>query len=145
MLFLDGILDPQNLGSILRSAVFFGVPGVVIPKWRAASPTAAVVRASAGAARLIPIAQVSNLVTAMEQTKKKGFWLVGADMDGQDAKKVDLPRPFGLVLGSEGEGLHHLVRKNCDVVVKIAKVSGGPGVDSLNVGVAAGILIHQFS
>lgn len=144
LLFLDGIQDPHNLGSLLRSAVFFGVSGVVIPKWRAATLTGTVVRSSAGAARLIPVAQVANLGTAMEAAKKAGFWLVGADMDGEDAKKSDLPRPFGLVMGSEGEGLHDLVKKKCDIVVRIAK-TGKLGIDSLNVGVAGGILIHQFS
>lgn len=143
-LLLDGITDPHNVGSILRSAVFFGVPGVVIPKWRAAGVTQTVVRASAGAARLIPITQVANLATAIESFKKAGVWMVGADMAGDDAKKVDLPRPFALVMGSEGEGLHQLIKKRCDVVVRIAK-TGQAGVDSLNVGVAAGILIHQFA
>jgi 23S rRNA (guanosine2251-2'-O)-methyltransferase len=144
VLFLDGIMDPQNLGSLLRSAVFFGVSGVVIPKWRAASVTATVVRASAGAARLIKIAQVANLPTAMEAGKKAGLWIVGADMDGVNAKKADLPRPFALVMGSEGEGLHDLVRKKCDVIVGISRTGLGKGVASLNVGVAGGILLHQF-
>ncbi len=149
VLFLDGITDPQNLGAILRSAVFFGVAGVVLPKWRAASVTAAVVRSSAGAARMIPIAQVSNLPTAMEVAKKKGLWLVGADMSGADAKRADLPRPFALVLGSEGEGLHELVRKKCDVVVSIGGVRRGEqakrGINSLNVAAACAVLLHQFS
>lgn len=144
VLFLDGIMDPQNLGSLLRSAVFFGVSGVVIPKWRAASVTATVVRASAGAARLIKIAQVANLPTAIEAGKKAGLWIVGADMDGVNAKKADLPRPFALVMGSEGEGLHDLVRKKCDVIVGILRGGQGKGVASLNVGVAGGILLHQF-
>jgi 23S rRNA (guanosine2251-2'-O)-methyltransferase len=143
-LLLDGITDPHNVGSLLRSSVFFGVPGVVIPKWRAAGITQTVVRASAGAARLIPISQVSNLANAVEAFKKAGVWMIGADMDGADIKKADLPRPFALVMGSEGEGLHQLIKKRCDVVVSIAK-TGGAGVDSLNVGVAAGILIHQFA
>lgn len=143
-LFLDGILDPQNLGSILRSAVFFGIPGVFIPKWRASPLTATVVRASAGAARRVLIAQVANLGTAMEVAREKGIWLVGADMDGKDAKTVDLPKPFGLVMGSEGEGLHQLIKKKCDLMVKIA---GRPhqGVASLNVSVACAVLLHQFS
>src|SRR5258706_11130731 len=83
ILFLDGIVDPQNLGAILRSAYFFGVPGVVIPKWRAASLSGAVIRVSAGAAQFIPVAQGSNLPTAMETATKKGIWLIGADMEGE--------------------------------------------------------------
>jgi 23S rRNA (guanosine2251-2'-O)-methyltransferase len=143
-LLLDGITDPHNVGSLLRSAAFFGVPGVVIPKWRAAGITQTVVRASAGAARLIPITQVANLSTAIESFKKAGVWIVGADMVGDAIKTADLPRPFVLIMGSEGEGLHQLIKKRCDVVVSIVK-TGGAGVDSLNVGVAAGILIHQFA
>lgn len=145
ILLLDGVLDPHNLGSLLRSAAFFGVAGVVIPKWRAATITPTVVRSSAGAARLVSIAQVANLPTAMEAIQKAGIWLVGADMDGVDAKKADLPRPFALVMGSEGEGLHQLVRKKCDIVAQIRKAPGTKGIDSLNVGVAGGILLHQFS
>lgn len=144
LLFLDGIQDPQNLGSILRSAVFFGVPGVVIPKWRAAPLTGAAVRASAGAARLIPVAQVSNLPTAMEEARDRGIWLAGADMDGVDVKKADVPRPFALVMGSEGEGLHQLVRKKCDLIVRLGS-SEVPGVGSLNVGVACGAFLHHLS
>ncbi len=145
LLFLDGIQDPQNLGSLIRSAAFFGVHGVVIAKWRAASLTSAVVRASAGAARVLPVAQVSNLATAMEAAKEKGLWFVGADMDGEDAKKADIARPFALVMGAEGEGLHDLVRKKCDYVVRLQKGSSGPAIASLNVGVAGGILMHHFS
>lgn len=145
VLFLDSIMDPQNLGSLLRSAAFFGVAGVVIPKWRAASVSSAVVRASAGAARLIPIAQVANLPTAMEAGKKAGLWLVGADMDGIDAKTADVPRPLGMVMGSEGEGLHALVKKKCDIIVRLSRKKEGRGIESLNVGVAGGILLHQFS
>jgi 23S rRNA (guanosine2251-2'-O)-methyltransferase len=145
LLFLDGIQDPQNLGSLVRSAAFFGVGGVVIPKWRAAPLTAAVVRASAGAARLIPIAQVANIATAMEAARESGIWLVGADMDGEDIKSSDIARPRALVMGSEGEGLHQLVRKKCDYVVQLKKGSNSPAVASLNVGVAGGILMHYFS
>lgn len=145
LLFLDSIQDPQNLGSLLRSAVFFGVRGVVIPKWRAAGVTGSVMRASAGAARYIPIAQVANLGTAMEEARKQGFWLVGADMQGQAAKSADLPRPMALVMGAEGPGMHDLVKKRCDVLVTIPKRREGEGIASLNVGVAGGILLHQFS
>lgn len=145
LLFLDGITDPHNLGSLLRSAVYFGVAGAVIPKWRAATLTSTVVRSSAGAARLIPVAQVSNLVSSIETAKKEGFWIVGADMDGVNARTADLPRPFGLVMGSEGEGLHALVKKKCDVVVGIRRPDTALGIDSLNVGVAGGILMGTFA
>jgi len=145
LLFLDGITDPHNVGSLLRSAVFFGVAGVVIPKWRAASMTPTVIRSSAGAARLIPVAQVANLGAAIDQAKKEGFWIVGADMDGVDGQKADLPRPFALVMGSEGEGLHVLIKSKCDVVVSIRRAEQAKGIDSLNVGVAGGILLSYFA
>jgi 23S rRNA (guanosine2251-2'-O)-methyltransferase len=145
LVFLDGITDPQNLGAIIRSAYYFGVAGVVIPKWRAASMTGAVMRASAGAAHLIHICQVANLASAMEEAKDRGLWMVGAAMDGENAKTVDLPRPFALVMGSEGEGLHQLVRKKCDVVVSIQRGASGSTVDSLNVSAACAVLLHQFS
>ena len=145
LLFLDGILDPHNLGSILRTAVFFGVPGIVIPKWRAATLTGAVVRTSAGAARLVPIAQVANLGNAMDQARKQGIWLVGADMAGGDVKKLDTPRPFALVMGGEGEGLHDLIKKKCDILVSLQGSPVRPGIDSLNVGAATAALLHSLS
>lgn len=145
LLFLDGITDPHNLGSLLRSAVYFGVAGVVIPKWRAATLTSTVVRSSAGAARLIPVTQVANLASSIEIAKKEGFWIVGADMNGTDIRSADVPRPFALVMGSEGEGLHELVKKRCDLVVGIRRPAGARGIDSLNVGVAAGILLAHYT
>jgi 23S rRNA (guanosine2251-2'-O)-methyltransferase len=145
VLFLDGVTDPQNVGSILRSAVFFNVTGVILPKWRAAGLTSSVVRASAGAARLLPIARVSNLASALEDAKNQGFWLVGADVRGEDVGRAQVPRPFALVMGAEGEGLHELTRKKCDLLVRIERRFKGAGVDSLNVGAAAAILLHHLS
>jgi len=145
LIFLDGIQDPHNLGSIIRSAVYFGVQGVVIPKWRSASLTGAVMRSSAGAAGYIGIAQVSNLATILESAKDKGLWLIGADMEGNDVKKADIPKPCALVLGAEGMGLHRLVREKCDYLVGVKGFAKQSGVDSLNVGVATGILLHQLT
>lgn len=145
VLFLDEILDPQNVGSILRSAAFFGVPGVVIPKWRSASLTSSVVSASAGAAQFVEVTQVPNLAQALEAAKEMGFWLIGADMDGEDVKKVKLPSPYGLVLGSEGKGLRKLTRSKCDSIVRISKKGDCPGLDSLNVGSACAVLLHALS
>ncbi|MCB4756040.1 MAG: 23S rRNA (guanosine(2251)-2'-O)-methyltransferase RlmB [Elusimicrobia bacterium] len=144
VLFLDGITDPQNLGSILRTAAFFGVPAVVIPRWRSATLTGSVVKASAGAARLLSIAQVSNLAQALERAKEKGLWIVGADPDGRDIRSADIPRPFGLVLGAEGPGLHQLVKRRCDMIVSISRRREEPGIDSLNVGAACAVLLHQL-
>lgn len=145
LLFLDGIQDPQNLGTILRSAVFFGVQGVVIPKWRASSLSGVVLRSSAGAAGLIPVARVSNLVTALEEAKKAGVWLVGADMKGESIYKCQVPHPLGLIMGAEGPGLHELVRKKCDFLVSIPGDGFRQGINSLNVGVACGVLLSHLS
>lgn len=145
LLFLDGVVDPHNLGSILRTSVFFGVPAVVIPKWRATGITGTVVRSSAGAARLIPICQVANLGNAMEEARKEGIWLVGADMDGVDVKNADIPRPFALAMGGEGEGLHELVKKKCDFNVSLKGHSARKGIDSLNVGSATAALLHVLT
>lgn len=145
LLFLDGILDPQNFGSILRSAAYFGVPGVIVPKRRAAPLTSSVLRASAGAAFQVPIAEVSNLGMALEVARKKGFWVVGADMSGEDIRIADIPRPLILVMGSEGEGLHQGIKKKCDVIVSIKKFAKSSTLDSLNVGVACGVLLHQLT
>lgn len=145
LIFLDGVQDPQNVGSILRSAVFFGAKGVVVTKWRSAPLTGAVVRASAGAAGFISVAQVSNLATALREAKKRGFWIVGADMAGAPTASLDVPKPCALVLGAEGEGLHRLVKDLCDFIVAIPGEKERKGVASLNVSVACGILLHRFS
>jgi len=144
ILFLDGITDENNVGSIIRSAVFFGVIGVVLPKWRSATVTNTTVKTSAGGALHIPVCRVSNLAQALEETKKAGFWIVGADMKGENVKKVGIPRPFALVLGSEGAGLHHLVKNKCDYLVSLQGFEGRQGVDSLNVGASCSALLHQF-
>jgi 23S rRNA (guanosine2251-2'-O)-methyltransferase len=144
ILFLDGVQDPQNVGSILRSAAFFGVPGVVVPKWRSSALTSSVISASAGAAQFVDLAQVANLAQAMEVAKARGIWLIGADMAGEDVKHAKLPTPFGLVLGSEGEGLRQLTLKKCDGIVSIGKTGSCPGLDSLNVGCACSILLHTL-
>ncbi len=153
LLFLDGILDPQNVGAILRSAYYFGVQGVVIPKWRAATISGVVVRSSAGAAQFIPIAQVSNLAQSIEAAKEAGLWIAGADMGGEDVKTAQVPRPFGLVMGSEGEGLHQLIRKKCDLIVSLrrpldfarGKQAEGTRINSLNVSAACAALLHWLS
>ncbi len=145
LLFLDGVTDPQNLGSILRTAAFFGVSAVVVPKWRSSSLSSTVISASAGAAQFVDIAQVSNLAQAMDFAKEKGIWLIGADMEGEDVQTAEWPTPFALVLGSEGEGLRELSRKKCDKVVKISKRGDCPSLDSLNVGCACAVLIYAMA
>ena len=140
-MLLDGIEDPHNLGAIVRTALAAGANGVVIPERRAAGLTDTVERASAGALAHLPIARVKNLVRAMEEMKEAGYWLVGLD-ERADKKytEVDLKGSIGIVLGSEGEGLHELTRKRCDFLVSLP--TAGP-VRSLNVSVAAGVMLFE--
>ncbi len=140
VLLLDGITDPQNLGSIIRSAEIFGASGVVIPKARSATISPAAWKASAGAIEHIPIVK-ANLTDAGRQLKDNGFWLIGAEGDlGQDVDEFEWPKKAAIVLGSEGSGLTRLVKKECDFLVKIPMFGK---VASLNVSVSAGILLHE--
>lgn len=140
LILLDGIEDPHNLGSILRSAECAGAHGVILPKRRSASLTAAACKASAGAVEYIKVARVANLVEAMRRLKRQGIWLAGADMQGAPMDRADLKGPLGLVIGSEGSGLGKLVQGSCDFLVSIP-MSGH--LDSLNAAVAAAILMFE--
>jgi 23S rRNA (guanosine2251-2'-O)-methyltransferase len=135
---LDGVTDPQNLGAVIRNARAFGIAGVVVPKDRTCPVTAAVFRASAGAAAHVPVIQVTNLARTVDALKEKGFWFYAAAGDGEtDVRDLAPAKRTGFVLGSEDTGIRRLVREKCDGAVRIPM---DPGVDSLNVAVAAGIL-----
>lgn len=141
LVLLDGIEDPQNLGAIVRTALAAGAGGIVIPSRRAAGLTEAAARASAGAIAHLGVAQVTNLPQAMEALKEAGYWLVGLEERAERSHtEADLTGAVALVLGSEGKGLHHLVRERCDFLVSIP--TRGP-VRSLNVSVAAGIALFE--
>lgn len=140
LILLDGIEDPHNLGSILRSAECAGAHGVILPKRRSASLTAAACKASAGAVEYIKVARVSNLVEAMRRLKRQGIWLAGADMQGAPMDRTDLTGPLGLVIGNEGSGLGKLVQESCDFLVSIPMFGH---LDSLNAAVAAAILMFE--
>jgi 23S rRNA (guanosine2251-2'-O)-methyltransferase len=141
LVLLDGVEDPHNLGAVIRTALAAGAHGVVIPERRAAGLTDTVARASAGALAHLPVAKVTNLVRTMEELKEAGYWLVGLDEEGdKNYTEVDYTSPVGIVLGSEGKGLHELTRKRCDFVVKLPTT--GP-VKSLNVSVAAGVVLFE--
>ena len=141
LVLLDGIEDPHNLGAIVRTSLAAGAQGVVIPERRAAGLSDTVERASAGALAHLPVARVTNLVRAMEEMKEAGYWLVGLDERADKSyTEVDLKGPIGIVLGSEGEGLHELTRKRCDFLVSLPTT--GP-VRSLNVSVAAGVMLFE--
>jgi len=140
VLVLDGITDPQNLGAILRSADQFGVQLVIIPSRRSAQENQTVSKVSSGASEYVPLAVVPNIASALELLKEQGFWIFGADADGQPTGGLDLNGKVCIVLGSEGSGMHRLVREKCDFLVSIP-ASGH--VDSFNVSVAAGILMFE--
>jgi 23S rRNA (guanosine2251-2'-O)-methyltransferase len=141
LVLLDGVEDPQNLGAIVRTSLAAGAQGVVIPERRAAGLTDSVARASAGALAHLPVARVKNLSRAMEEMKESGYWLVGLDEHAEKLHtEVDFKIPVGIVLGSEGKGLHALVRERCDFLVSIPTT--GP-VRALNVSVAAGVVLFE--
>ena len=142
LLILDHIQDPQNLGTLIRTAEAVGVDGLLLPDRRAAGVTPAVSNASAGAVEHLPVAQVTNLNRTIEQLKKKGVWVVGLDT-GDDAislDKADLTGPLALVVGGEGSGLSRLTREKCDFIVQLPMVGQ---VESLNASVAGSIVLYQ--
>lgn len=140
VLILDGIEDPQNLGSIIRTAECAGVHGIIIPQHNSVEVTPAVVRASAGAVEHMLVARVTNLVNCVKDFKKQGLWVVGADMDGSILWQSSLPSPTVLVVGGEGTGMRKLVRQHCDMLVSIPMVGA---IGSLNASVAAGLIIYE--
>jgi len=141
LLFLDQVNDPHNFGAILRSADQFGVELTVIPGRRSVRETATVLKTSSGASQYTPVECVPNLVAAMELAREAGFWLYGADLNGESVERVRFAGRAALVLGSEGAGLRRLVRERCDALVRIPAAGH---VDSFNVSVAAGILLYEI-
>jgi 23S rRNA (guanosine2251-2'-O)-methyltransferase len=142
VLVLDGIEDPANLGAILRTADGAGVHGVIIPKHRAVGLTGVVARTSAGAIEHVPVAQVTNLVSALEELKAAGLWVVGADPKApQNLYEIDLTPPLVLVIGGEGKGLRRLVREHCDLLIRLPMHGS---MSSLNVAVATGVLLFEI-
>jgi 23S rRNA (guanosine2251-2'-O)-methyltransferase len=140
VVLLDGIEDPHNLGSIIRSAECAGAHGVVIPKRRSASVTATVVKTSAGATEHMKIAKVVNLPVAIERLKEAGVWVAGADMGGEPMYSADLKGPLALVVGAEGAGISRLVKEKCDYIVSVP-LKGQ--MESLNASVAAAVIMFE--
>jgi 23S rRNA (guanosine2251-2'-O)-methyltransferase len=143
LLLLDHVQDPQNLGSLLRTAEAVGAHGVVLPKRRAAGVTPAAVRASAGAAEHVRVAQVTNLVRTMDELKEEGVWLAGLEAvpAAQLYNLADLTGSLGLVVGSEGHGLARLVRETCDFLIRLPMHGQ---VASLNAGVAGAVALYEI-
>jgi|Deesub1362A_J573_1020465.scaffolds.fasta_scaffold00086_45 23S rRNA (guanosine2251-2'-O)-methyltransferase len=142
ILILDGVDDPHNLGACLRSAEFFGCAGVLIPKRRSAQVTEAVIRVSAGAALHVDVAREENLASAVKKLKKLGFYVIGAEVGGEELWKVSFTPPVAIVIGGEDKGISRPVRKQCDVIASIPCYGR---VESLNLSVAAGIFMYEFT
>ncbi len=141
LLALDGIEDPQNLGALLRVADGAGVDGVVLTERRSAPLSPVAVKASAGAAEHLRIARVVNLVRALEELKRQNLWIIGLDERGQtDYDQFDLTGNCVIVLGREGAGLHDLVRRTCDHLLRIPMAGG---VSSLNVSAAGAAVLYE--
>ena len=142
ILILDSIMDPQNLGSIIRTAHCLGANGVVIPTDRAAPVTAAVIKASAGSAEQLPVARVTNLSQAIDYLKDQGFWIFGAEAHARtNLREMDFNCPVVLVLGGEAKGIRPLIKKKCDFLLTIPMAGS---FDSFNVAVAAGIIQYEI-
>jgi 23S rRNA (guanosine2251-2'-O)-methyltransferase len=140
-LALDGVEDPHNLGALLRSADGAGIDGVVLPERRSAPLTATVAKSSAGASEHVRVARVTNLTRALESMKKAGIWIVGLDERGTpDYTDFDFRGDCCLVLGSEGAGLHDLVKRTCDHLLRIPMAGS---VSSLNVSVAGAVVMFE--
>lgn len=143
LLLLDSIQDPQNLGAILRSAECFGVDGVLITTHQSSPITETVEKTSAGAINHLKIAKVTNLNQEIKHLKDEGFWIVGSTLENsQDYRTVDYKMPTALILGNEEKGIRKLVADNCDFLVQIPMKGK---IQSLNVSVAAGILLAEIS
>ena len=141
VLILDGIEDPHNLGSIIRTAETAGVHGIIIPKRRAASVNSTVNKVSAGAAQYMKIVRVTNISDAIETLKEYGLWICGTDIrTDKYYYHQDLTGPLGIVIGNEGNGISEKVKKKCDFLVKIPMRGN---VTSLNAAVSTGIIVYE--
>lgn len=141
ILILDGIEDPHNLGSIIRTAETAGVHGVIIPKRRAAGVNSTVNKVSAGAVEYMKIARVTNISDTIQKLKDAGLWICGTDINtNKYYYDQDLKGPLGIVIGNEGNGISEKVKKNCDFLVKIPMKGK---VTSLNASVSTGIIIYE--
>ena len=139
-IILDEVLDPHNLGSIIRVAECAGATGVIIPNRRSASVNETVVRTSAGATAYLPVVRVNNINNTIEKLKEENVWVYALDMDGEDIYKTNLTGNVALVVGGEGTGVGKLTRKICDGIISIPMFGK---VNSLNASVSAGIATYE--
>lgn len=142
IIIADEIEDPHNLGAIIRTAEAAGASGLIIPKRRGVGLTMTVSKTSAGAIEHLPVVRVSNLVSTMEELKKRGIWIYAADMGGENWCSVDYSGGVALVIGSEGQGVSRLVKEKSDFIVSLPMCGK---INSLNASVAAGILMYEIA
>ena len=140
LLLLDELQDPQNVGALIRTADAAGVHGVLLPKRRSCPLNAVVAKISAGAVEYVPVVQIGNITQTIEELKKLGFWIAGADMNGEDYYKSNLTGPMVIVVGAEGKGLGRLVKEKCDIIVSLPMQGG---VSSLNASAAGAVLLYE--
>ncbi len=140
VLLCDGVDDPGNLGAMIRCAEGAGVHGVIIPKRRSVGLTAAVDRASAGALEHMAVAKVPNLAAAIDELKRAGLWIYGAEAGGSPCYQTDMKGAVGVVMGSEGEGISRLIREKCDFIVSIDMYGK---VNSFNVSCATAVILCE--
>jgi 23S rRNA (guanosine2251-2'-O)-methyltransferase len=140
-LVLDGVEDPRNLGAIARTVECAGAHGIFLPERRAVGLTDAVAKTAAGALEYVPVAKVTNLTRLLEDMKARNIWTIGTSLKAKmDYTEWDWRQPSAIVLGGEGKGLHRLVEETCDVLVKIPILGK---IESLNVSVAAGVILYE--
>jgi 23S rRNA (guanosine2251-2'-O)-methyltransferase len=140
-LILDGIQDPQNFGSLIRTALGCGTHGIIIPKDRSVGITPGVIKASAGAVAHLPIARVVNIVTTLDALKREGIWVYGASGEAEELiYQLDLTMDLAIVIGAEGKGIRPLVKKKCDRLFAIPM--RGP-VSSFNASVSGGMILYE--
>jgi len=138
---LDGLKDPHNLGSIMRTADAIGIDGIIIPKRRSVQLNATVAKASTGAIQHVPVIRVTNLPQTIERLQEVGYWVAGTDAkNATDYRQMDAGMPLVIVIGSEGEGMSRLVKDKCDFYIKLPMVGH---VNSLNASVAASLLMYE--
>lgn len=144
VVILDKVTDPHNVGAIIRSCDQFGASLVVLPEHNSSNDIAGnevIGRTSAGSSAWVPVCIVNNLVRAAEKLKEAGFWIYGADAGGETCGRIEFAKKSVIVMGSEGNGISQLLEKNCDTIVSIPTCGK---IDSLNVSVAAGVLLYEL-
>ncbi|MCI9274125.1 MAG: 23S rRNA (guanosine(2251)-2'-O)-methyltransferase RlmB [Clostridiales bacterium] len=142
LIIADELEDPHNLGAIIRTAECAGAHGVVIPRRRAAGLTYTVGKASAGAVEYLPVARVTNIAAAIDDLKKRGVWVYGTDLCGENWCQTDLTGAIALVIGNEGAGISRLVKEKCDGMLTLPMLGQ---ISSLNASVAAGVVMYEIA